>query len=166
MKKQSKLSELRWPIGIILSIFGLIALSIWTIRQANIKPVVMDDFYFDSYANVNRNINDIILKQQEFDKKYSISFDKNNLKVGTNNLIITIVSKEGRNPVNDANITLKITKPDTAKFDKMPKIINNNSGKYTVENFDIEKIGRWQILTKITINDLISFKKTEVNATN
>ncbi len=166
MKKESKLSELRWPIGIILSILGLIALSIWTIQQANIKPVVMDDFYFDTYNNVDRNINDIIIKQQKFDKKYNVSFDKSSFIVGENGLTITILEKANKNAVKDANITVKITKPDTAKFDKMIKVVNQTDGKYRLENFTVEKVGRWQIMTKITIDDLTSFTKTEVNATN
>ncbi len=166
MKKESKLSELRWPIGIILSIFGLIALSIWTIQQANIKPVVMDDFYFDTYDNVDRNINEIIIKQQKFDKKYVVSYNKNSFTVGENDLVITIREKENSDAVKDADITVKITKPDTAKFDKRPKVTSYEDGKYKLENFMIEKMGRWQILTKITIDDLTSFTKTEVNATN
>ncbi len=165
MKKQSKLSELRWPIGIVLSIFGLILLSIWTIQQANIKPVVEDDYYFDTYQNVERNINDIIKKQQAFDKKYNVAIDAKVFQVGQNTLAVTIVTKENT-PVNDANITVKITKPDTNKFDKKPKLKNLQNGIYTFEAFDIEKIGRWQIMTKITTPDqLVSFTKTEVNAT-
>ncbi len=165
MKKQNKLSELRWPIGIVLSIFGLIALSIWTIQQANIKPVVMDDFYFDTYDNVDRNINDILIKQQKFDEKYIITYDKEGFSVGTNNLGIKIISKTKNSPVENANIKIKITKPDTAQFDKMPKIADYKNGEYITEEFPIEKIGRWQIMAKITINDLTSFTKTEVNAT-
>lgn len=165
MKKQSKLSELRWPIGIILSIFGLIALSIWTIQQANIKPVVMDDYYFESYGDVDRNINEILKSQQAFDAKYNLIVDKKNFVVGTNDLTIKISSKENGAPVLDANITVKITKPDTNKYDKMLKVVKAENGNYQLENFTVEKIGRWQILTKATVNDATSFTKTEVNAT-
>ena len=165
MKKQSKLSELRWPIGIILAILGLILLSVWTIKQANRNPVVVDDFYFDSYQNVERNINDIIKKQQAFDQKYNVAIDAKAFQVGQNRLVVTIITKANA-PVNDANITVKITRPDTDEFDKKPKLKNHQNGIYTFEPFDIEKIGRWQILTKITTPDqLVSFTKTEVNAT-
>ena len=165
MKKQSKLSELRWPIGIILSILGLIALSIWTIQQANIKPVVMDDYYFDTYQNVEININDIIKKQQAFDKKYRVHIDKKAFTLGENTLNIAIKTNTDE-PVKDANITIKITRPDTNEFDKKPKLISHQNGIYNFESFDIQKIGRWQIMTKITTADqLISFSKNEVNAT-
>ena len=167
MKKQSKLSELRWPIGIILAIFGLIGLSIWTIEQANKQPVVMDDYYFDTYQNVERDINDIIKKQQAFDKKYSVTLDKGAeaFVIGKNDLTVTIMTRE-KALVNDANITIKITRPDTNQYDKKPKLKSHENGIYRFESFEIEKIGRWQIMTKIaTPDELISFTKTEVNAT-
>ena len=165
MKKQSKLSELRWPIGIVLSILGLILLSVWTIKQANRNPVVVDDYYFDTYQNVERNINDIIEKQQAFDKKYNITIDAKAFHIGKNGLAVTVTTK-ANTPVDDANITVKITRPDTDEFDKKPKLKSVQNGQYTFEAFDIEKIGRWQIMTKIATPDqLVSFTKTEVNAT-
>ncbi len=165
MKKQSKLSELRWPIGIILAILAVVVLGIWTIEQAKMNPVVEDDYYFDSYQNVERNINDIIKKQQAFDKKYNVAINAKAFQIGKNTLAITIMTKANA-PVNDANITIKITRPDTDQFDKKPKLKSHQNGIYTFEPFDIEKIGRWQIMTKIATPDqLISFTKTEVNAT-
>jgi len=165
LKKQSKLSELRWPIGIILAILGVIVLGIWTIDQASHNPVVVDDYYFDSYQNVERNINDIIKKQQAFDKKYNVNIGTKAFQIGPNGLAVTIMTKANQ-PVNDANITVKITRPDTDEFDKKPKLKSQKNGIYTFETFDIEKIGRWQIMTKIATPDqLVSFTKTEVNAT-
>ncbi len=167
MKKQSKLSELRWPIGIILSIFGLIALSIWTIQQANIKPVVMDDYYFDSYQNVEANINEIQAKQIAFDKKYNTQILANTpFVIGQNEIGIKLTTKSDNQPVADANITVKITRPDTDKYDQMLKVTSYENGIYHLTPFQVEKIGRWQIMTKIITPDtLASFSKTEVNAT-
>ncbi len=165
MKKQSKLSELRWPIGIILAIFGLILLSIWTIEQANKQPVVMDDYYLDTYQNVEMNINDIIAKQQAFNKKYDVIIAVDQFVIGKNKLAITVKTKDDQ-PVNDANITVKITRPDTDIYDQRPKVISSENGRYQFEEFNISKIGRWQIMTKIkTPDQLVSFSKTEVNAT-
>ena len=165
MNKQSKLSELRWPIGIILAILGLILLSIWTIEQANKQPVVMDDYYFDTYQNVEMNINDIIRKQQAFDKKYDVTVAATAFNLGKNRVAITLKTKEGQ-PVDDANITVKITRPDTDIYDQKPKVVSVSEGRYRFEEFNISRIGRWQIMTKITTPDqLVSFSKTEVNAT-
>jgi hypothetical protein len=167
VKKQSKLSELRWPIGIILAICGVVALGVWTIEQANIKPVVMDDYYFESYQDVEANINDIRAKQAAFDKKYNVQLLTDvPFIIGKNSLAIKLTTKANNLPVADANITVKITRPDTDKYDKRPKVTEYEKGVYHLKPFDIEKIGRWQIMTKITTPDaLVSFSKTEVNAT-
>jgi len=165
LKKQSKISELRWPIGIVLGIFGVIGLSIWTIEQANIKPVVMDDYYFEDLHYVEQHIDEIQMKQIGFDKKYNLSVPKDPFHVGTNNLKITLTTKENA-PVSDANFTVKITKPDTSKYDKFIKVTSVKDGTYTFEPFEIEKIGRWQIKTKVTTpDDLTSFSVTDLNAT-
>jgi hypothetical protein len=166
LKKESKLSELRWPIGIILSIFGLIGLSIWTIKQANIKPVVMDDYYLESYQDVDADINDILNKQIAFDKKYHIDIKPKAFVVGENSVEITLLTKTDNKPVTDANITVKITKPDTDKYDKLLNTTTSKDGIYKFGPFAVEKVGRWQIMTKvITADQLASFSKTEVNAT-
>ncbi len=166
MKKESKLSELRWPIGIILAIFGVIVLSVWTIEQANIKPVVMDDYYFESKRDVERNINDIIRKQQAFDRKYTVTLHADRFVVGENSIAVTIETKVDHRPVADANVTVKITRPDTDRYDKMLTLRDYKEGRYTFAPFPVEKIGRWQILLKITTPDkLVSFSKNEVNAT-
>ncbi len=167
MKKQSKLSELRWPIGIILAIFAVIGLGIWTIEQANVNPVVMDDYYFESYQDVELNINEIRNKQIAFDKKYDTQILANTpFVIGQNSIAIKLTTKADAKPVADANITVKITRPDTDKFDKMPKVTSYENGIYHIEPFAVEKIGRWQIMTKIITPDtLASFSKTEVNAT-
>ena len=166
LKQKSKLSELKWPIGIIISIMCVMALGVWTIKQANIQPVMMDDYYFESYGDVDENINDILLSQQKFDKKYNFNFNTKAFHIGENILKMNILTKDGKKEISDANITIKITRPDTNQFDKMLKVTNNNQGMYTFEKFDIQKLGRWQIKTKISIGDLTSFSTTEVNATN
>ncbi len=126
----------------------------------------MDDYYFDSYGYVDENINEIIKSQQAFDAKYRFAFDKKAFVVGENTLTLTLVTIADNQPVADANITVKITRPDTAEFDKMLKIVSEEKGVYRFEKFPVEKIGRWQIMTKIITPDkLISFTKTEVNAT-
>ena len=127
----------------------------------------MDDYYFEDYRDVDADINTILIKQQAFDKKYNVAIDKEVFTVGDNALVITLLEKEKNTPVPDANITVKITKPDTDKFDKMLKVTGYENGHYRLENFQVEKIGRWQIMTKIiTPDQLASFSKTEVNATN
>ncbi|EFU5122702.1 hypothetical protein ACMHOY_001450, partial [Campylobacter jejuni] len=46
-----------WPYGILLSLLAIIIACIVTIFIASHHPVYEDDFYFDSYQNVENNYN-------------------------------------------------------------------------------------------------------------
>ncbi len=154
-----------WPHGIVLAIFGVFGLCVWTVNIAVHNPVELDSFYFDSYQHVEQNYNDIILKQEAFNKKYDVAIPKDNLIIGSNTLVLGVKEIEGAKAIDDANISLVITRPDTQRFDKKPKLLSIENGRYTFEKFDIQKPGRWQIMSKVTVGELTTFKKLEVNAT-
>ncbi len=162
----SKAKSNYWPHAILLSILGVGGLCVWTVNIAVNNPVEMDSFYFDSYQDVELNYNDIIHKQEAFDKQYSVIIPKNNLKMGEENqLVFKIESLATHDGVSDANLTVVVTRPDTSRFDKKPKLLSSENGVYTFEPFMVEKPGRWQIMSKATIGALTSFNKLEVNAT-
>jgi hypothetical protein len=130
------------------------------------NPVEIDSFYFDSYQNVELNYNDIIHKQEAFDAKYSVILPRKNFKLGEENqLVLKVEDIASKNGIDDANITIVVTRPDTSRFDKKPKVLSIKEGTYTFEPFIADKPGRWQIMSKTTIGELTSFNKLEVNAT-
>jgi hypothetical protein len=155
-----------WPHFIVGSIIAVFGLCVWTIKVANSLPVEVDDFYFDSYYNVNQNINKIKLQEIEFDKRYDVDLLNEKLNIGKNSIEIKLTSKSG-DGIDDANISVLITRPLTSKFDKRLKTTDVESGRYSFEAFEIEQnqLGRWQVKSKITIGDLTAFKVFEVNAT-
>jgi hypothetical protein len=161
---QKKNRALYWPIGIFLAILGVVGLSIWTINVANTHPVVMDDFYFEKYQDVDYDYNKIKLSQKAFDKKYDIKYNISEFKQGDNSLVLSIMTKKNK-PVNDATIMIRVTRPYTKDQDKDLKVISKENGSYKLSSFNIDSIGRWQILAKITVGDLTSFTKTDINAT-
>ncbi len=161
----NKNKALHWPIGITLSIIAIAGLCIWTIIVSLDFPVEEDSSYFASYVDVDTNINKIIMVQKEFDSKYNLQIEKNNFKIGENSIKIKITDKE-TNTVDNANIEVVITRPHTSKYDKKLSMISQTDGIYQFEPFEIQKVGRWQIQSKTTINDLVSYDKIEVNATN
>ncbi len=155
-----------WPHAITLAIFGVAGLCVWTVKVAVNNPVELDSFYFDSYQYVEQNYNDIINSQKAFDAKYDVVLPKENFKIGSNSIMITVSEKSTNRGIDDANVTVVITRPNTQKLDKKPKVISKKDGEYQLEPFDIKHLGRWQIMSKVTIGDLTTFKKLEVNATN
>ncbi len=161
---EKKNKALHWPIGIFLAIMAVVGMGIWTLKKANDNPVVMDEFYFGKYQDVELNYNKIQESQIAFDKNYNISKNLKKLNIGNNTLIITVTDKSN-NPVKSAKIMVKITRPFTNKQDRNLKVISQKNGVYTFSPFNIDKIGRWQILSKVSVGDKTSFTKTDVNAT-
>ena len=155
-----------WPHAILLAILGVGGLCVWTVNIAVNNPVELDSFYFDSYQNVELNYNDIIHKQEAFDKKYIVVLPKENFTMGKENqLVLDVKDIASGTGMDDANVTVVVTRPDTKEFDKKPKLLSSKEGIYTFEPFIVQKPGRWQIMSKVTIGDLTSFNKLEVNAT-
>lgn len=154
-----------WPHGIVASIFMIIGACIWTIQVALDNPVEMDTFFLDEYRNVDENINNIIISQHKFDNQYNVNIANKAFKIGENNIDFTITDKADQT-IDNAIVELLITRPDTSKYDVKLQPLTNENGVYKFDAFSIEKEGRWQILSKIKIGDLTSFKKLEVNATN
>ena len=51
----SKQKRNYWPHAIVLAIFGVAGLCVWTVNMAVDNPIEIDSFYFDSYQNVEQN---------------------------------------------------------------------------------------------------------------
>jgi len=162
--EEKKNKALHWPIGIFLAIMAVVALGVWTIGVANKNPVVMDDFYFEKYQDVDHDYNKIRKSQIAFDKHYNIKYNLKEFHQGENSLVVTVTDKSNA-PVTTAEIMVKITRPYTKKQDKSLKVISKDNGNYKLSSFNIDSIGRWQILAKVTVGDMTSFTKTDVNAT-
>lgn len=66
-----------WPYAILLSIIAIAIACIATVIVSLNYPVYMDDFYLDSYGNVDKNYNQIQLSQQKFDENFKLELLKN-----------------------------------------------------------------------------------------
>ena len=161
---EKKNKALHWPIGIFLAIMAVVVLGIWTIQKANENPVVMDEFYFDKYQDVELNYDKIQKSQIAFDKNYNISKNLTEFKLGQNTLELTLTDKSNK-PVNSAKVIVKITRPFTNKQDIELNVTSVKDGVYRLSSFTIKEIGRWQILSKVSVGDKTSFTKTDINAT-
>ena len=154
-----------WPIGITMSILAIAGMCIWTIAIAQSMPVQMDNSYFKDYRDVDMNINEIITKQKEFDTKYNVLLQQKDLKIGENSILVRVTDKQN-SAVSDAAVDVLMTRPHTVENDIELISATNKDGIYKFEPFDVQDEGRWQIQTRVTINDLTSYNKLEVNATN
>ncbi|MCK9374034.1 MAG: FixH family protein [Sulfuricurvum sp.] len=140
----------KWPIIIALSILGVIGLSVVTVKIAINNPVEMSDYGMQNYHEYDRDANAIIGAKISFDEKFDISFLTPQIsEKGT--VIEYKVSDKSGNAVNNARIEAVLTRPDTADFNiklSNPSVVE---GEYTFIAVDLPKIGRWDILAKVSV---------------
>lgn len=164
-----------WPYGILLSILAIIIACIITIVFASNYPVYEDDFYFDSYQNVENNYNKIQIAQENFNKLYNVYLDLNSTQdrrkrtiyiLDSNaskvRFIVSDVIEDDEYP-NFTKVDLLLTRPHTnAQNIKLqaqalkpdPKTKTNKSfHRYFLDATlpPLEK-GRWQLKMKIEQN--------------
>ncbi|MDA3077871.1 4-hydroxy-3-methylbut-2-en-1-yl diphosphate synthase [Campylobacter sp. JMF_06 NA1] len=153
-----------WPYGIAFSIVAIIAACVATIIFSLDYPVHSDNFYFDKYQKVDENYNEIQLKQQNFEKKYEVNFEISNPQ-NTEKFSLNLPIKAKNNAKFDKiSAEILLTRPDSTTYDKR---LNTQflDGVLRSENFSIEKLGRWQVMAKISDSIDTGFYKFEFNAT-
>lgn len=161
-----------WPYGILLALLAIIIACIITIVFASNYPVYEDDFYFDSYQNVENNYNKIQIAQENFNKLYNVYLDLNSTQDKRKRRIYTLDSNaskvrfivsdviEDDEYPNFIKVDLLLTRPHTnAQNIKLqaqalkpdPKTKTNKSfHRYFLDATlpSLEK-GRWQLKMKI-----------------
>ena len=171
-----------WPYMILGFLFIGITLGYWTIKSTISLPVHESNRYMKHYQDADKASNAIAESQARFDAKYSVSFsglEKSDFKPkhlkrkphlhytlnDNNSVTFTIKDKSGKG-VNDANITLLVTRPQTEKEDYYVRDISTiGDGVYKVNNIKIANKGRYILRTKISVGsdtkyiDIYGFKK-------
>ncbi|MBK1971863.1 FixH family protein [Campylobacter sp. TTU_617] len=150
-----------WPYGILLSILAIIIACIATIIIASDYPVYEDNFYFDTYQNVESNFNKIQNNQKQFDENFKLYIKDKESFIYKNKSIYYI--NEGQNEfrifiknlknydLNKLQIKALLSRPHTNKSDE--KLQVKLDANELVFDFDIKEKGNWQLLLKITQNE-------------
>lgn len=152
-----------WPHAVIGMILGCVVACGWTIKIALDNPVEMDTYYMEKYQKVDQNINKIIELQTAFDARFDLSYSTEQFVIGQNTITLKLTDKSG-NAINNAAITMMLSRPDTNKENREIKPLKIENGLYTFGPFDIQKPGRWQILSKIEIAEFKGYHKSEAYA--
>ncbi len=142
----------KWPIIIALSIVGIIAACVVTIKVALNNPVQMSDYGMQNYHSYDANVNDIITAKIAFDRLYAIAFITPQITEKGSIIAYKVTDKAGNN-INDAQIDVVLTRPDTTDSDIR---LNNpvvREGVYTFPSTDLPKAGRWDILAKVRVGN-------------
>lgn len=140
----------KWPIIIGLSIVGVIALSVATVKIAMNNPVELSDYGMQNYHLYDANANDIIQSKIAFDRRYDVAFATPQIREQGTVLIYKVTDKNGT-AVDNATFEVIMTRPDTCKSDVNATVASVQDGIYTFKSIDLPKPGRWDILAKVTV---------------
>ncbi|QWU80699.1 hypothetical protein DU474_01240 [Campylobacter novaezeelandiae] len=150
-----------WPYGILLSILAIVIACITTIVIASDYPVYEDNFYFDTYQNVESNYNKIQNNQKHFDENFKLHIKDKESFIYKRKLVYYI--NEGQNEfrifienlknydLNKLQIEALLSRPHTNKNDEKLQVkLDTNE---LVFDFNVKEKGNWQLLLKITQNE-------------
>ncbi|WP_345985714.1 FixH family protein [Sulfurimonas sp. HSL-1656] len=142
----------KWPWIVVGGILGVVGLSYWTVKIALDNPVQMSDLDMQDYRHFEHDANTIIRNKIAFDKQYELTYVTETFKADGATVKFRLLTRDGA-PVDDANITLRLTRPGTHEFDMPVGIGTVESGIYTFETVTLPKEGRWDILAQVNIGD-------------
>jgi hypothetical protein len=163
-----------WPLSII-GIFIFLSIMLFGILYISLKfvPVNKENVYQMDYQDVDKGYNELHEADVDFKKHYNVDFiihkyskepvetiRANGEKVyfdhgltleGENTFKLKVSEQD--KTLDNANISLLLTRYETAEFDKRIKINSIGNGVYESEKFEIKHPGRWKIVAKVAVND-------------
>ena len=169
MAKKSKKSL--WPLFIAVFITFGIFMAYWTVKQAISMPVQESNDYMLKYQIADININDILNYEINFNKAYQIRIKDAKMMVMTDNIHSNIPQPnrvklaKGKNSftfevltkdnkvISNAKVDFLLTRPFSVREDKFVKNIISKNKKYTVNDINITKAGRYTLQLRVKISD-------------
>lgn len=152
MSSLNKDTGKKWPWIIALSIVAVIGLCVGTVNVAINNPVEMSEYGMQSYHTYDDNVNDIINAKIAFDKNYTIAFLTPQI-VEKGTVISYKITDKSNASVNNAKVDVVLTRPDTTKLDLNLTAPTVSNGVYAFSPVNLPKVGRWDILAKVSIGD-------------
>ena len=167
MNKAIKRERNYWPHGIIGMLIFIVFVCVLLVKIAMNNPPQMDNFYLKDYQLVDESINEIKARQKIFEENFILIYKTKKFTTGKKNSFkMSIKGKNSQAVVKNAKIRLLVTRPDTNNYNQEFILKDTKNGMFVFDGIEIGQVGRWQILTKIYIDDKSSFNTHEVLATN
>ena len=162
-------------------ILGFVAigfvLSFWTVKSTVGMPVHESNEYMMKYQVADKGANEILEAEKLFDDRYRIELigmklsdfkpkhlkrkDRKIVALEKSNTITYRISDLNGKGVDDANVSLLLTRPHTEKDDRSFRNIKGNDGLYTLKNVEIEKPGRYILRVRAQVGDAVKYMDTE-----
>jgi len=178
-----KIQKYHFWLAFFFFIFGItFAMIVWTVKSAVNTPVYEDRSFMTSYQDVDENFNLMVISNKKFNAKYKtevtinnkvvgmefsdllygqrslkkMSKNQNMLHLGENEISFKIVEGQSSEAVSNAKIEFQITRPIDDMYDINLENFTLLNSRYS-STATIDKIGKWNIIGKVTIGEDIGY---------
>jgi len=155
-----------WPYAIGISItmvFGFCVATIMVTQTANIQE---SDVFMTHYQDADAKANELIEAKIAFDKKYNIEYFLEHHLINESDRSLTLkykISDKMNKPVENAKISIATSRPETNEYNKKFDAKKDTDGFYSFENIKLEKLGIWNIIAKIEVENESRFFNIKTN---
>jgi nitrogen fixation protein FixH len=150
MKKEN--SGKGWPYAIGAAITFVFFAGVATVVITANANIQMSDNYMTKYQNADAKANHFIKERLRFNNAYIITYNAKDFTNNNSFISYKVSDKEGH-LINNAKLTLAMSRPETDIYNKsfnMPKIKN---GIYTFSLGKLERKGIWNFILKVEVAD-------------
>lgn len=151
-----------WPIGVGLAIAAVAGLCTWTVKVTSSADIQESNAYMTNYQDADAKANDLIKARIAFDKHYNVSYIKHPLTPQGTEIEYKVTDKEG-NAVNNAKISLLITRPHTHLSDKETSAYDQKDGIYKLKSVAFKEPGVYNLIAKIEVGEYSRFYNIKVD---
>ncbi|WP_304545838.1 FixH family protein [Sulfurimonas microaerophilic] len=141
-----------WPYilgGSITLVFGMCVATIMVTSKADIQE---SNAYMSKYQEADARANEFINAQINFDKKYNIEYVTESIGVDKPQIKYKVTDKSGK-LIDNAEIIIDISRPETEKFNQLLETFTVQEGIYTFEGATFPKVGVWNIIARVQVGD-------------
>mgnify|MGYP002629773108 CR=1 FL=1 len=154
-----------WPYsigGAIILVFGFCVATVVVTSNAHIQE---SNAYMTYYQDADTNANDLINNRIAFDKKYKINYVPAKLH-DSESVVGYKVTDLNSKTVNNAKLTILVSRPETHEFDQKLSDAKLNDGVYSFSNVKFPRQGVWDIIVKVEVEKLSRFYNVKVDTRN
>ncbi|MEA1983211.1 MAG: FixH family protein [Campylobacterota bacterium] len=141
-----------WPYAIggsIIMVFGFCVATIVVTQGAHIQE---SDAYMTHYQDADANANDLIEAEIAFNKKYTIEYVTDGISA-KDAVVKYKLTRKDNSSVNDAQITLATSRPETKEFNQNLSDPTVEDGVYSFSGLEFPKVGVWNLIAKVKVGN-------------
>jgi len=141
-----------WPYALAAAITAVFGFCVATVIVTSKADIQESDAYMTNYQEADAKANDLIKARIAFDKKYKLKYMTPKIEENGCDVKYALTTLDGK-PVENGELILAISRPETSKFDKKFQNPVFEEGMYVFKDVKFPKTGAWNLILKVKVGD-------------